>query len=64
MAHGVVGTDLSQEIIIYCGIAGFSSAWYFVLQEVLGYNDVKIYHGSAQEWTRDPDAPLVSYRWE
>jgi thiosulfate/3-mercaptopyruvate sulfurtransferase len=64
MAHGVVGTDLSQEIIIYCGVGGFSSAWYFVLKELLGYQDVKIYHGSAQEWTRDQEAPLVSYRWE
>jgi thiosulfate/3-mercaptopyruvate sulfurtransferase len=64
MARGVLGTDLSQEIIIYCGVGGFSSAWYFVLKEVLGYQDVKIYHGSAQDWTRDPEAPLVSYRWE
>lgn len=64
MAHGVVGSDLSQEIIIYCGVGGFSSAWYFVLKEMLGYNNVKIYHGSAQEWTRDPKAPLVLYRWE
>lgn len=64
MAHGVVGTDLSKEIIIYCGVGGFSSAWYFVLKEVLGYQDVKIYHGSAQEWTNDPRAPLVLYRWE
>jgi thiosulfate/3-mercaptopyruvate sulfurtransferase len=64
MARGVVGADMSQEIIIYCGVGGFSSAWYFVLKEVLGYKDVKIYHGSAQEWTRDPEAPLVSYKWE
>jgi thiosulfate/3-mercaptopyruvate sulfurtransferase len=64
MAHGVVGTDLSKEIIIYCGVGGVSSAWYFVLKEVLGYQDVKIYHGSAQEWTKDPQAPLVLYRWE
>jgi thiosulfate/3-mercaptopyruvate sulfurtransferase len=64
MARGVVGKDLSREIIIYCGVGGFSSAWYFVLKEVLGYKDVKIYHGSAQEWTRDTVAPLVSYRWE
>ena len=64
MVHGVVGTDLSQEIIIYCGVGGFSSAWYFVLKEMLGYHDVKIYHGSAQEWTQDAQAPLVSYRWE
>ncbi|MBN1631179.1 MAG: sulfurtransferase [Thermoleophilia bacterium] len=64
MAAGVIGPDLSREVVIYCGVGGFSSAWYFVLREVLGYQDVKIYHGSAQEWTRDPHAPLVSYRWE
>jgi thiosulfate/3-mercaptopyruvate sulfurtransferase len=64
MARGVIGADLSQEIIIYCGVGGFSSAWYFVLKELLGYKDVKIYHGSAQDWTRDPKTPLVSYRWE
>jgi thiosulfate/3-mercaptopyruvate sulfurtransferase len=64
MVAGVIGTDVSKEIIIYCGVAGFSSAWFFVLREVLGYKNVKIYHGSAQEWTRDPEAPLVLYRWE
>lgn len=64
MAAGVVGGDTTQEIIIYCGVAGFSSAWYFIMKEVLGYTDVKIYHGSAQEWTKDPEAPLVVYKWE
>ena len=64
MARGVVGPDLSEEVIIYCGVGGFSSAWYFVLREVLGYQDVKIYHGSAQEWTLDPEAPLILYQWE
>jgi len=64
MVSGVVGTEMSKEIIIYCGVAGFSSAWLFLLRELLGYKNVKMYHGSAQEWTRDPEAPLVSYRWE
>jgi thiosulfate/3-mercaptopyruvate sulfurtransferase len=64
MVSGVAGTDVSKEIIIYCGVGGFSSAWFFLLKEVLGYKDVKVYHGSAQEWTRDPEAPLVLYRWE
>ena len=64
MATGVVGEDTSQEVIIYCGVGGLSSAWLFVLREVLGYKDVKIYNGSAQEWSRDPEAPLVLYKWE
>ena len=63
MAIGIVGRDRSQEIIIYCGVGGYSSAWCFVLREVLGYTDVRIYDGSAEEWTRDPEAPVVKYRW-
>jgi thiosulfate/3-mercaptopyruvate sulfurtransferase len=64
MVSGVIGSDVSKEIIIYCGVAGFASAWWFLMRELLGYTNVKIYHGSAQEWTRDPEAPLVLYRWE
>jgi thiosulfate/3-mercaptopyruvate sulfurtransferase len=63
MALGMVGKDRSKEIIIYCDVGGYSSTWCFVLREVLGYKDAKIYDGAAQEWTRDPEAPLVKYRW-
>jgi len=63
MAIGIVGKDRSEGIIIYCGVGGFSSAWCFVLREVLGYTNVKIYDGSAEEWTRDPEAPVIKYRW-
>jgi 3-mercaptopyruvate sulfurtransferase SseA len=34
-----------------------------VLSEVLGYENVKIYDGSAQEWTW-ADNPVVLYEWE
>jgi thiosulfate/3-mercaptopyruvate sulfurtransferase len=40
----------SQEIIVYCGVGGYASSWWFVLTQVLGYKNVKIYDGSAQEW--------------
>jgi len=63
MAIGIVGKDRSEEIIIYCGVGGYSSTWCFVLREVLGYTNVKIYDGSAEEWTRDPEAPVIKYRW-
>jgi len=39
-----------QEIIVYCGVGGYASSWWFVLTEVLGYKKVKVYDGSAQEW--------------
>ena len=65
MASGVVGNYFPpREIIAYCGVGGYASTLYFVLSEVLGYENVKIYDGSAQEWTADPEAPVVIYEWE
>lgn len=55
-------TYLKKSLSIV-GLGGFQ-CWYFVLKEVLDHINVKIYHGSAREWTRDPEAPLVSYIWE
>jgi thiosulfate/3-mercaptopyruvate sulfurtransferase len=63
MASGVVGRDKSREVIVYCGVGGYSSTWCFLLRELLGYSDVKIYDGAAQEWTSDPEAPVIKYSW-
>lgn len=63
-ASGVMGDDLDKEIIVYCGVGGYAAAAWFVLHEVLGYRHVKIYDGSAQEWTADPKAPVSQYVWE
>jgi len=65
MASGAVGKRMfSKEIIVYCGVGGYASTLWFVLHEVAGYKDVKIFDGSAQEWTLDPGAPVVVYKWE
>jgi thiosulfate/3-mercaptopyruvate sulfurtransferase len=64
MASGVLGRDKSREIIVYCGVGGFGSAWCFVLREILGYTNAKLYNGAAEEWTADPEAPMVRYRWD
>jgi thiosulfate/3-mercaptopyruvate sulfurtransferase len=52
MASDVVGKAKGREIIVYCGVGGYGSTLYFVLSKVLGYNHVKFYDGSAQEWTQ------------
>jgi thiosulfate/3-mercaptopyruvate sulfurtransferase len=59
MATGVVGQDLSREMIVYCDTGKVASVWWFVLTEVLGYTNVKNYDGSTQEWMRDPNAPIL-----
>lgn len=63
MAYGVVGKDKSREIIAYCGVGGYAGVWCFILRELLGYTNVKVYDGAAQEWTADPEAPINRYSW-
>jgi len=58
VATPVVGADLSKEIIIYCDTGKFCTAWWFMLHELLGYKDVKVYDGSMMEWAKDPTAPV------
>ncbi|MDZ4163921.1 MAG: rhodanese-like domain-containing protein [Smithellaceae bacterium] len=63
IAAGVVGKDLTREIIVYCDTGRLNSGWFYILREVLGYANVKSYDGSMQEWTKDPAAPMVRYSW-
>ncbi len=62
MAAGVLGTDRRQEIICYCGAGGYASAWWFLLTQLLGYRNVKIYDGSMEAWV-DGGNPVVRYTW-
>jgi len=52
MTSDVIGKAKGREIIAYCGVGGYGSTVYFVLSEVLGYDHVKLYDGSSQEWTQ------------
>jgi thiosulfate/3-mercaptopyruvate sulfurtransferase len=63
MATGVIGKNKSKEVIIYCGVGGYASTWSFLLSQMLGYKNVKIYDGSMQEWSMDPNAPVTKYGW-
>jgi thiosulfate/3-mercaptopyruvate sulfurtransferase len=61
MAEGVIGADKDREVIAYCGVGGYAAAWWFVLTQILGYRDVKIYDGAAEAWAKSD--PMVSYTW-
>jgi thiosulfate/3-mercaptopyruvate sulfurtransferase len=63
MAEGVIGKNKSSEIIVYCGVGGFSSTWWFLLTQMLDYKNVKLYDGSFEEWTRDPAGPTSAFSW-
>jgi thiosulfate/3-mercaptopyruvate sulfurtransferase len=62
MVEGVVGRDRDQEIIAYCGVGGYGSTWWFLLTQLLGYTDVKIYDGSMEAWVEEKN-PLALYSW-
>jgi thiosulfate/3-mercaptopyruvate sulfurtransferase len=62
MASGVIGKQKAKEIIVYCGVGGYTSAWWFVLTQVLGYPKVKFYDGSAEEWVKYYD--MIPYQWD
>lgn len=51
-----------RETIVYCGVGGYASTLWFVLTQVLGYDNVKFFDGSAQEWARYYD--MVPYQWD
>lgn len=57
VAVAAIGTDKSKEIITYCDTGKTCTAWAIILSDILGYKDVKIYDGSSEEWTKDPNAP-------
>ena len=64
MFAGVVGKDKAAEIITFCDTGRLCSGGWYVLSEVLGYQNVKLYDGSAQEWAADVNAPMVKYSWK
>lgn len=56
-----VGEDLSRtegQVIVYCGVGGYASTWYFILTRILGFENVVMYDGSAQEWSQYYDMEL------
>jgi thiosulfate/3-mercaptopyruvate sulfurtransferase len=50
-----------KEIIVYCGVGGYASSWWYVLTQILNYKHVKLFDGSAQEWVQTYD--MVKYTW-
>jgi thiosulfate/3-mercaptopyruvate sulfurtransferase len=58
LAAKAVGSDADKEIILYCDTGKTCTAWAFIMTEMLGYKDVKIYDGSTMEWLADTNAPV------
>jgi thiosulfate/3-mercaptopyruvate sulfurtransferase len=48
----------NAPIIVYCNTGHWSSIVWFALHEVAGLPDVRLYDGSMQAWTEDPERPI------
>lgn len=52
------GVTAAQDVIVYCGRGGRSSQTWYVLTQLLGYSNVKLYDGSWLEWGRLMGVPI------
>lgn len=62
MAAGVIEQNKHKEVIVYCGVGGYASVWWYLLTQVLGYTNVKFYDGAVQEWALHNE--LIPFRWD
>jgi len=64
MAEGVgIPADKNVEIITYSNHGLQAALGYFVLHDLLGYTNVKIFDGSILEAAPDKDVPMDKYAW-
>ncbi|OSM02349.1 putative rhodanese [Magnetofaba australis IT-1] len=52
------GVDLSKPQITYCHTGHRASLNWFVMRELLGVADVKLYDASMANWARNPERPI------
>ena len=50
--------DDGKEVVSYCNTGHWASVNWFVLSEVLGKENVKLYDGSMVDWTQDQSRPI------
>ena len=48
--------------VAYCNTGHWAATDWFVLSELLGRKDMRLYYGSMVDWTSDPSRPLASAR--
>ncbi|MFC6836151.1 sulfurtransferase [Halomarina ordinaria] len=56
--YAEAGVDATEEVITYCRIGERSALTWFILHELLGYDDVRNYYGSWVEWGNTVGAPI------
>jgi len=60
IVEAAVGIDRSAAIVTYCDMGQCCPIWSYLMKQILGYPNVKLYIGSMQEWTQDTSAPVTT----
>ena len=58
----IAGSLPAGPAVAYCNTGHWAATDWFVLSEILGRSDVRLYYGSMVDWTSDASRPLASAR--
>jgi 3-mercaptopyruvate sulfurtransferase SseA len=59
VAKAAIGIDRAAAIVTYCDTGQCCPIWSYLLKQVLGYTNVRLYVGSMQEWMQDSNTPVA-----
>jgi thiosulfate/3-mercaptopyruvate sulfurtransferase len=59
ITEAAIGIDRAAAIVTYCDTGQCCPIWSYLLKQVLGYTNVRLYVGSMQEWMQDTQAPVT-----
>lgn len=54
------GFRAGRKQIAFCNTGHLGAGTWFILREVKGYKDARLYDGSMADWTSDPSLPVVN----
>jgi thiosulfate/3-mercaptopyruvate sulfurtransferase len=52
--------DTDKDLIVYCNSGYEASSSWFVLHELLGFDNVRLYDGSLHQWTQYAENPMTT----
>jgi len=59
IVEAAAGKDRNAAIVTYCDIGQCCPIWSYLMTQLLGYTNVRLYDGGMQEWMQSPDAPVT-----
>ena len=60
IVEAAAGKDRNAAIVTYCDIGQCCPIWSYLMTQLLGYTNVRLYDGGMQEWMQAPDAPVTT----